>query len=487
MWTSYLFSGCICWITLHSVSLGFILTKVTSKTNHVYIQSQRRKSDAARSTLWQAEDLSETNEPLFEYSADPISDSSQSGNVLNGEDFPSNEELSRLPTGQKGGYKVTKKYQVSSLADDLIHNPILVQEALTLLDPSNYPSLTRARKACRKGSILIHNGPIEDGNLDIFRSEHCHRARVGDLLCEGDVIGVQIMMGTFKKKRCYPNITYSRPRFTLPILYEDDHLAIVDKPAGISMYGHRRSRSGSLSRRTVRDILPYCLTPPANGTPGQALKRPMAVHRLDTPTSGIVVVAKTKLAMDSLYEQFKERRVVKTYHAIVNGVPKNCVPEDDKASVETGKWNIVYFPLGGKMAMTKWRTVRSASSLNSKDGILTLVEVQPRTGRYHQIRRHMAWICRRPIVGDALYAGKLQAPRFLRNGLYLCSNGVSIDHPYYNTPAGRLAWEELDSFQDQNIRLFVDQNKILVTVRKELPKRFHKLLDGEEAWATRQG
>lgn len=92
-----------------------------------------------------------------------------------------------------------------------------------------------------------------------------------------------------------------------------------------------------------------------------------------------------------------------------------------------------------------------------------------------------AWICRRPLVGDALYAGKLQAPRFLRNGLYLCSNGVIIEHPYFNTTASRQEW---DSTRDQNIRLFEDQSSIILTVQKEMPKRFAKLLDGEEVWAN---
>mmetsp|Transcript_21462 Transcript_21462/g.31777 ORF Transcript_21462/g.31777 Transcript_21462/m.31777 type:complete len:477 (+) Transcript_21462:814-2244(+) len=471
----HFFLAILCWASFRAFSLGFTCQGIS---NGAKFHSHLHNHYGTDSILHQTEESSEAEEP-FEYDADPISDSSQSGNVLNGEEFPSDKELARLPSGKKGGFKVTKIYHISSF-------PVQIQEALTLLDPQNYPTLTRARKACRKGSILIHNGPIENNSLDAFRSkEQCHRARVGDIIEKGDVIGVQTMMGTFKKKRCYPNITYSRPRFTLSILYEDDHLAIVDKPAGISMYGQRRSRSGALSRRTLRDILPYCLTPPASGTPGQALKRPMAVHRLDTPTSGVVVVAKTKLAMDSLYQQFQERRVVKTYFAIVNGVPKNCVPMDGEAAAESGNWNIVDYPLGGKHAITRWRTVRSARSLNSKDGTLTLIEVQPKTGRYHQIRRHIAWICRRPLVGDALYAGKLQAPRFLRNGLYLCSNGVSIEHPYFNTIAGRLDWEDLDSSLDQNIRLFEDQSSIILTVQKEMPKRFEKLLDGEEVWANR--
>lgn len=283
-------------------------------------------------------------------------------------------------------------------------------------------------------------------------------------------------------------------------------MAIVDKPAGISMYGQRHSKSGSLSRRTIRDMLPYCLTPPQKGTPGQVLKRPMAVHRLDTPTSGLLVVAKTKDAMDCLYEQFQQRIVTKTYTAIVNGV---LVPSsndddddgDDKPLLDIKKeqedphckaWNIIDYPLGGKYAITKWRPLRSVQSLNAKDGTLTMVEVQPCTGRYHQIRRHMAWICRRPLAGDDLYAGALQATKFRRNGLYLCSNGITLDHPYYNTPQGRLDWDKMNkSNHNQIITVKTsaaagDKNDdfiIRVNVSKQLPKRFGKLMGGEESWA----
>lgn len=202
-----------------------------------------------------------------------IADDSESSSAFC--EFPSDEDLENLPNGLKGGYKVMKTYQISSS----YQKPMLIQEALTVLDPINYPTLSRARKACRKGSIIIHNGPIKNCEEHQAFSSNSKRARVGVVVNAGDVIGVQVMMGTFKKKRCYPNIMYSRPRFSLPILYEDDHLAIVDKPAQIAMYSTRESKSGSTSRRTIRDVLPWTLTPPRPGSIGNPLRRPIAVHR----------------------------------------------------------------------------------------------------------------------------------------------------------------------------------------------------------------
>ncbi len=417
--------------------------------------------------------------------------------------FPSNDDLALLPNGKKGGYKVLHQYTASK---DLLwtnscsaekKDEMTIQEALNRLDSTNYQSLSKARKACRKGSILIHRGPITssmNGNtsntLDAF-SQSCNnsfRARVGDKIYANDQIGIQQFMGTFRKKRCYPLITYSRPKFVLPVLYEDDYMAIVDKPAGIGMYGNRKKHgksSSSSSRRTIRDALPYCLSPPKKGTTGTPLHRPMAVHRLDTPTNGLVVVAKTKEALQHLSEQFETRRVQKTYTAIVNGIPIQNHGDD-----KHNDWNIVNYPLGNRHAITQWKTIRSVPSLHAKDGTLSLIRVKPLTGRYHQIRRHMAWICRRPLVGDHIYAGQLQAPRFYRNGLYLCSNGLILEHPYYNSVDGRKDWsspliEGADN-TGHTCDVFMDEHDHVVKVRleKQIPKRFEKLLNGEEAWAN---
>lgn len=199
-------------------------------------------------------------------------------------------------------------------------------------------------------------------------------------------------------------------------------------------------------------------------------------------------MAKTKAAMDSLYNQFQSRKIIKSYIAIVNGQPQG---NDYPGKSENG-WNLIDFPLGGKQAVTRWRVMKTAKSLNAKDGLLTQVEVLPKTGRYHQIRRHFMYIGRRPLVGDKIYAGLLQAPRFLRNGLYLCSNGITLEHPYYNTSIGQKEWGILVK-NGGNIGDFSElhlsddgQNKVMLTIRKEPPKRFEKLMWGEESWANQK-
>jgi len=432
----------------------------------------------------------------------PISDTTPCKVMDDGYFFPSEKELSALPKGDQGGYHIVRQLIVpgsletgfvEGIPSGITSSEMTLHNALTVLDPENYPTLSRARKACRKGLILVgqRKSNVAEGagsridNLDETHLKSTHasnsgnrrtisnnfrRGKVGDLVHPGDIVGCQMFLGNYKKKQCYPNIQYTRPQFKLPVMYEDDHIAIVNKPAGISVYAERRSRSGSLSRRTVHFALPFVLSPPAKGTSGGILRRPALVHRLDKPTSGLLLVAKTKLAMNSMYEQFRDRKVQKIYTAIVNGIPLNLENErlhlkqsndglaiaNTAANDSKNEWKIIDYPLGGKYAITSYRVLRQAPSLNAKDGILSMVEVRPHTGRYHQIRRHMAWICRRPLVGDSLYAGAMQAHHFRRRGLWLCSNGVTLEHP-------------------------IDGRAIEVTLN--LPKRFEKLMNAEESWS----
>lgn len=413
----------------------------------------------------------------FDFDSIPsIFDDTSSSEHVDGFDFPSVEDWGQLPRGTKGGYRVVKQYSVPA---DM--GTIDVQTALNLLDRQQYPTPSKARKACRKGSVLLQSREGDTTDATTWQ-----RLRVGDSAHPGDVIGIQKFAGDYKKKQCYPCIEYSRPNFALPVEYEDAHCAIVNKPAGISIYGHRTSRSGAMSRRTVRAALPYVLSPPKKGTAG-VLRQPATVHRLDTPTSGLLVVAKTKEAMDGLYEQFRERRIQKIYAAIINGAPKE--EEDGDDSVD-GSWNVIDYPLGQKVAITHWKVLRQAKSLNAKDGVLTLAEISLQSGRYHQIRRHYAWVCRRPLVGDALYAGKLQAHHFRRRGLYLCSRGIVMEHPYYNSnEKRRKEWENMSIDEKRQMKGLQVSNDgtIKVAIRLELPSKYDKLLDGEEKWAESKG
>jgi 23S rRNA-/tRNA-specific pseudouridylate synthase len=442
------------------------------------------------------------------------------GDISHGEEefyFPSLEELASLPKGDRGGYHIVRQYTVvgnmgidTSVANTNNDNCTL-QCALTVLDPGNYPTLTRARKACRKGMVLVHHqynkrihidrrGLVnqddsgENGSSSSNNNVHFQRGNVGDLVAPGDVIGVQMFLGTYRKKQCYPNIEYSRPQFQLPILYEDDHLAVVNKPAGIAVYSETRNgETGTKTgnRRTVHFALPFVLTPPKKGTTGGILRRPGIVHRIDKPTSGLLLVAKTKAAMENLYEQFRNRDIQKIYTAIVNGDLMQHQKEYQQWKQEEEKdlewqhrdgrdndnhlqdldhWNLIDYPLGGKYALTSWKILNCAPSLNARDGVLTMVQIRLHTGRYHQIRRHFAWWCRRPLVGDHLYAGLLQAHHFRKKGLFLCSNGISFLHPI-PSQHGDDDDEETKNYERRRVEVVID-----------IPKRFDKLMKAEESW-----
>ena len=144
---------------------------------------------------------------------------------------------------------------------------VTVAAALMVMHPKKYPSLSKTRKALRKGYIIVHRGPLnDDGSFD--RSK-CIRARVNDRIYPGDVLAEQSRLGnTF-----YPKD--EEPPFPLPVIYEDDHFAIVDKPAGVNVNSHRKSGIGQMC---VRAACPYVLTPPAFGTRG-VIRRPSPVHR----------------------------------------------------------------------------------------------------------------------------------------------------------------------------------------------------------------
>lgn len=157
------------------------------------------------------------------------------------------------------------------------HN-VTLPVALMLIDPETYPSLSRARKSCRKGYVLVHRGALSDDNA--FDLEKCIRGRVGDRVFAGDVIAQQVRMGNGWYNAQY----HEKPPFDLPVVYEDDHFAFVNKPAGIVTYSHRSAGHGRMS---VRAALPFYVKAPSPGT-FSIISRPIACHRLDKPTSGLV-------------------------------------------------------------------------------------------------------------------------------------------------------------------------------------------------------
>ncbi|GIW07957.1 MAG: putative RNA pseudouridine synthase [Dehalococcoidia bacterium] len=174
----------------------------------------------------------------------------------------------------------------------------------------------------------------------------------------------------------------------VPILYEDEDLLVVDKPAGLVVHpagGHER---GTL----VHALL---------GRGGQLAgvgetARPGIVHRLDKDTSGVLVVAKTAQGERQLARQIRERRVVKTYLALVEGHPS---PPHGRIEAPIARdprhRQRMAVVAGGREAITEYRTLRTL-------GPLSLLELNLITGRTHQIRVHLAAIGH-PVVGDTVY------------------------------------------------------------------------------------
>ena len=181
------------------------------------------------------------------------------------------------------------------------------------------------------------------------------------------------------------------------IVYEDAHLIVVDKPAGLTVHPAPGHPDGTLVNALL--AITYDL-PGIGGT-----QRPGIVHRLDKDTSGLIVVAKTDAAHWSLTRQLKERTVSKTYAALSTGLAR-----DDDGSVDApigrnpGNRKKMAIVSNGRSALTHYHVTER---FDGPLGRFTLVEAHPVTGRTHQIRVHMAHIGH-ALVGDAVY-GKRSA------------------------------------------------------------------------------
>ena len=256
-----------------------------------------------------------------------------------------------------------------------------------------------------EGPWLITAGAADAGaRLDRFLADHVaglSRSRIKALIVGGHVAADQ-SAASDPAQPVQPGVTYAlRPPPTVgvtpqpqaiafPILFEDRDLLVLDKPAGLVVHPAPGNEDGTL----VNALLAHCGDALAIG--GE--RRPGIVHRLDKDTSGVMVVAKTDLAMAALAEAFATRALERSYLALCWGVPSPSVgiiegaigrdPRDRK--------RMAVVPRGGKDALTRYRVSRTWRAS------LALVECQLATGRTHQIRVHMA-AKGHPLVGDPAY------------------------------------------------------------------------------------
>jgi 23S rRNA pseudouridine1911/1915/1917 synthase len=204
------------------------------------------------------------------------------------------------------------------------------------------------------------------------------------------------------------------------IIFEDNHFLIIDKPAGV-IVNDAETTKGKLTLQSWLSSLDYPLAK-------RKEERGGIVHRLDKETSGILIVAKTLEAFNSLQREFKERLVEKTYIALVHG---KVEPEKGTIEVSVGRlpWRRDRFGVlpGGREARTDYEVV----SFYKKDGEeYSLVEVKPKTGRTHQIRIHFKYL-RYPLVSDSFYAGRKTArkDRTWCPRLFLHAKEIAFSHP----------------------------------------------------------
>lgn len=200
-------------------------------------------------------------------------------------------------------------------------------------------------------------------------------------------------------------------------LYEDDRVLILNKPAGLAVQG------GSGVARHVDGML--------EALRNKKGEKPRLVHRLDRDTSGVLAVAKSRSAAQALAEAFRKRDTEKVYWALVKGVPpkregrlstwllKEQTPDGDRMSV------VRHGTDGADHAETRYRTIETAGQR------LTWMELQPETGRTHQLRIHCLHL-RMPIIGDPKYYEEdpnWEFPGGIQNKLHLHARRLRIPHP----------------------------------------------------------
>jgi len=229
-----------------------------------------------------------------------------------------------------------------------------------------------------------------------------------------------------------PEPAHNEPQeIPLPIVFEDEHLLVVDKPAGLVVHPAAGNRDGTL----VNALLHHC-GGSLSGIGGVA--RPGIVHRIDKDTSGLLVIAKHDKAHEGLAKQFANHSIDRGYLAIVSGIPRQAEGTVDAplARSPQNRKKIAIVKEGrGKRAVTHWKRLELLNDA-------ALVECRLETGRTHQVRVHMASIGH-PLVGDPVYGRGKSGHRKLLNQLDFKRQALHAAHLGFIHPVtkGRLSFD----------------------------------------------
>lgn len=235
------------------------------------------------------------------------------------------------------------------------------------------PSRKGIKKAIKRGEFLVDGKPADTGTW----------VRPGQK--------IELLFGEEPVRKEF--------RLKLEVPFEDDHLAVIRKPAGFPVSGNRF--------RTIANALPFNLM---ESREDDRLIAPRPVHRLDRQTSGLLIAAKTHRAQGHLGKLFEEKQVRKRYRAIIIG------RLEDAGRIES--------EIEGKVAITRYQPVAHTRSLHNE--WLTRVDLFPETGRTHQLRIHMSGLGH-SILGDPLHGKEGFVLR--GRGLFLCAVELGFPHP----------------------------------------------------------
>ncbi|WP_417860435.1 RluA family pseudouridine synthase [Winogradskyella sediminis] len=239
-----------------------------------------------------------------------------------------------------------------------------------------YPTKSSFKKALKKNYISV-NGVI---------------ATSATFINGGETIRLSIPEETSIKKQL---------NFKLTVLFEDDYLAVIHKPAGILVSGNHFK---TIANALVQNIKQSTLSDAA---------KPQPVHRLDYATTGVLLVGKTNDSIRKLNKQFEQKNIEKIYYAVTIGHMNNE--------------GIISSDIDNKQSQSKYKVIKTVSS--ERFNKLNLVQLEPLTGRRHQLRIHLSELGH-PILGDKDYG--IDHLILKGKGLYLHAYALKFKHPYTN-------------------------------------------------------